>query len=196
MMSVHSYKSEAQPILDVLAAEGIVVDTFSGLRRLGKKTKRILPLLLLELAKVSNDDLKEDLVRTLSVPWAPKGTDRAFLKEFKRTTNAQLRWAIGNGLSIVASGAVEDELIGLVNDTKYGRSREMAVLGLSRLHSAKAVKTALALLNDDEVEGHAVMALGDMKAKDSIPQIRLRLAHPKTWIRKEARKALRKIERV
>ncbi len=50
------------------------------------------------------------------------------------------------------------------------------------------------LLDDDDVAGHAVMALGRLKAPRAREKPEPFLSHPRTWVRAEARKALAKIE--
>jgi HEAT repeat protein len=51
------------------------------------------------------------------------------------------------------------------------------------------------LLDDDEVVGHAIIALGKLKSKKAYPAIERFATHPKAWIRKEAKKALARIEK-
>jgi len=46
------------------------------------------------------------------------------------------------------------------------------------------------LLSDPEVQGHAVMTLVDLQAKEAVPAIRKLVNHPKKWVREEAAKAL------
>jgi HEAT repeat protein len=58
-----------------------------------------------------------------------------------------------------------------------------------------AVTCLMELLGDDVVCGHAVMALGNLRAKPASERITPFLNHPKEWIRQEARKALASIVR-
>jgi len=50
------------------------------------------------------------------------------------------------------------------------------------------------LLEDEDVAGHAVIALGNLRAKQARGKIEALLRHKKAWIRGEAGKALRKID--
>jgi len=74
-----------------------------------------------------------------------------------------LAWAIGNALSIVGAKGFERQIIELCRNPKYGAARQMVVLGLGRLRSSEAEEMALGLFSDEQVQIHAVIALGKMK---------------------------------
>ncbi|MGH9243237.1 MAG: HEAT repeat domain-containing protein [Acidimicrobiales bacterium] len=59
----------------------------------------------------------------------------------------------------------------------------------------KAVDVLIGLLDDPDVEGHAVVALGNLRAESARDRIEPLLEHPKTWIRQEAKRALAKIDK-
>jgi hypothetical protein len=116
---------------------GLPVGNLSELRRL-RRYRQAVPVLLKYLRKVSDDELKEDIVRTLSLPDAGPDVAHAFVEEFSRTDNFFLKWAIANGLSIVATESVLEDLIGLVQDRRHGRAREMLAVALSRFKDPDA----------------------------------------------------------
>lgn len=100
------------------------------------------------------------------------------------------RWAVGNALAAVADDAVLDDVVELSRDHSDGRDRQMLVLALARMKDPRVVGVLTELLDDDEVVGHAVMALGRLKATEAWPAIERCLEHPQGWVREEARKAL------
>jgi len=51
------------------------------------------------------------------------------------------------------------------------------------------------LLNDSDVLGHAIIALGKLKAEEAKADIEPLLLNPRAWIRREAKKALERIAR-
>ena len=71
----------------------------------------------------------------------------------------------------------------------------MVVVGLGKLTDPRVVDVLIGLLDDDDVVGHAVMALGRLKAKTARSPIESLLRHPNTWIRKEAKRALARIDK-
>jgi HEAT repeat protein len=50
-------------------------------------------------------------------------------------------------------------------------------------------------LDDEDVAGHAVDALGRLRAPEALSHLDRFLQHPKAWIRKEAKKAINRIEK-
>jgi HEAT repeat protein len=58
------------------------------------------------------------------------------------------------------------------------------------MRKPEAVGVLIQLLADDDVAGHAVMALGTLKAKEARSAIEKLASHPKKWIRNEVQKAL------
>lgn len=195
--NLESYRTAARDVLADLAAAGFEVEAIGDLRRLGTPYPQAVPVLLHWLPRVRDAAVKEDIVRTLSVPWA---TDAASLlvsafEQAEDPTGTGLRWAIGNALEVLANDGIADELIRLATDRRFGKAREMVVLGLGKLRDARVTDVLLNLLSDDEVVGHAVMALGKLRAKTARSRIEPLLNHPKPWVRKEAKKALASIDK-
>lgn len=102
-------------------------------------------------------------------------------------------WAIANALETVADDSVFDEVAAFATDRSYGASRKMLVLSLGNMKDPRAVEVLVDLLSDKEVAGHAVMALGKLKAKSAKPKLEPFLQHPRSWVRNEAKKALARI---
>jgi HEAT repeat protein len=141
--------------------------------------------------------VKEDVVRTLSIPWAAPAAVPALIAEFRRADDPQgdgLRWAIANALAVTADDAVFDQLAALATDKQYGKAREMLVLALGNCRDPRAVDVLLTQLGDDQVVGHAVMALGKLKSKVARSRIQELLNYPTKWVRAEAKKALAGID--
>jgi len=89
---------------------------------------------------------------------------------------------------------VADELIAIATDPTQGRGRSLVVLALWRMKNTRerVIPVLINLLDDPDVGGYAVMALGKLKAREA----RSRLEHldPKQdWVGKELKKALAKI---
>jgi hypothetical protein len=155
-----------------------------------------VPILLRWLPKVTERSVKEDIIRTLSVPWARPAAIQPLIAEFRGTTpDDGIGWVIGNALEVVADDSVFDDIVELANDRSYGRSREMVVAALGNMKSAKAREILIDLLDDDEVAGYAVMGLGKLRATEARPKVERFLKHSEDWVRKEAKKALAKMDR-
>jgi HEAT repeat protein len=186
----------ARPVLDELGELGYHVATLDDLKHEGKPWKRALPVLSRWLPRIDHPDVKESIVRCLSVPWIGNQATAQFIEEFKKAApSSSLAWAIGNALSIVDVTGFEKQIAELCRNRKYGTARQMLVLGLGRFRDLETEETALNLLNDEEVKLHAIGALGAMRSKRALPELEKLLTDKKTVIRKEARKAITKITR-
>jgi hypothetical protein len=99
------------PVLSELAAAGFDFSSIDDLKRSGMRYQMAIPILIKWLPLLQNRGLKESIVRALSVPWAKPAAALPLIAEFKNADwygNDSLKWAIGNGLSIVADDTVFD----------------------------------------------------------------------------------------
>jgi len=187
-------KVASKPILVELSQIGFDIEWISDLYNKRMDYKRAIPILLKWLPRTENPAVKESIVRALSVPWA-KQTEapKLLVNEFKKqVSNPGLQWAIGNALSIVADDNVLNDIIELIRDKTYGKSRELLVLSLGHMRASAVEDILIELLSDEDLAGYAIMALGKVKSKKARPEIEHYLTHPKSWVRKEAKKALKK----
>jgi HEAT repeat protein len=142
--------------------------------------------------------LKEDIVRTVSVKQARPVAAPSLIKAFEDAADDEelyLKWAIGNGLSVVADDSVFEDLVRLARDKKHGRAREMLCFALGNMKNTKAQDVLVELLDDEQVVGHAIRRLGKLKALKARSKIETFTSHRKAWIRREAKRALEKIDR-
>ncbi len=190
-------KRDSLPVIADLAQAGFDVEWISDLYVKKMDYKSAIPVLLNWLSKIENLDVKESIVRALSVAWAKPTAALPLINEFKKANpeSVNFKWAIANALSVVADDSVYTEIADLIRDTKHGKAREMLALALGNMQNSQAPELLIELLKDDVVAGHAIMALGKLKAKKASPAIEQFLAHPKAWIRKEAKKALSRIDK-
>lgn len=194
-------EKEDQRIAAELRAVGIKVDGVYDLVNSRRSYKEAIPVLVELLPTVQDTRIKEGVVRALAVKEAV-GEDvaRAMIREFEAIdpsgppVEQGLKWAIANTLSVVARDPVFEEVAALARDQRHGKAREMLAEALARMKDPRAVEVLVELLDDDEVVGHAVVALGKLKARAARPAIERFLDNPKAWIRKEAERALAKIQ--
>jgi hypothetical protein len=191
--NVENYSRIAGPILNDLGAMGYRVNTIGELVQGKTEYRSAIPILLRWLPRISDPRVKEDIVRTLSVPWAKPAAAPVLMEEFRKADNAGLRWAIANGLAVIADDSVFEDLVRLVQDKGFGKAREMLALALGNMHDPRAVAVLMGLVEDEDVVGHAIMALGKLKAPVARTRLQELTGHPVEWIRKEAKKALANI---
>jgi HEAT repeat protein len=192
------FARQGEPIVSDLVTVGFIYSSIDDLRRSGVRYEKAVPVLVKWLALVTNQALKESIVRALSVPWARPVAALPLIAEFKATkglNSDSLKWAIGNALSIVADDSVFPEIAELVADKRHGKAREMLAVALGNMKNPQATDLAIQLLNDETVVGHALTALAKLKSERARPYIEAMADHPKPWVRKEAKKALVKFEK-
>lgn len=196
--AVRQYRKAARPLLSELAALGFEAPAVADLLKIPGGYEAAVPCLLAWLPKVSYQPLKADIIRTLSVPWAGPATAKALIAEFDASCadGGALCWEIGNALSVLATDELADDLIRLATNEQAGADRQMIVVGLGKLTPPRADDVLLSLLADDDLVGHAAMALGRAGCAAAKPDLeRLSREHPRRWVRTEAAKAVRRIDR-
>lgn len=192
-------KRDSAPVLSDLAEVGFQLEWVSDLYSKGYLYKDAIPILLDWLPRIDNLDVKEMIVRALSVTWAKPIAAPVLIREFlqsKTEPDTGLRWTIANALSVVADDSVYDEIVNLVRDPQYGRAREMLAVSLSNMKNPEVEGVLIDLLSDEVVVGHAIIALGKLRSQKAYQKIKHFLKHPKSWVRKEAKKALNRIEKL
>lgn len=183
-----------EPVIADLSQAGFQVERISDLRNKHLNYKRAIPILLHWLTKMENRDIKSELVSTLGTRFAKPTAAPILIEEFKRAPDdLHFKWAIADSLSFVADDSVYDEIVTPVRNKKHGKSREIFALTLANMHNPQAIDVLVDLLSDEDVAGHTIMALGRLKAEKAKPFIEPFLQHDKSWIRREAKRALAKI---
>ena len=124
--------------------------------------------------------------------------NHALISEFKSSAlDESTRWALGNSVSLIAEASDLGELINLAIDKKFGRAREMIVAGLGRFsrESDEAFEALRQLVNDPDVSGHAISALGNSQRVAAASVVEKFTSHPDAFLRREARRALSKLRK-
>lgn len=185
----------------VAALREVGVDVASVYDLVNQPSAKAIPVLVRYLPEDLDPKIKEGIVRALSIKQARPFALRPMIVEFMRVNiDESLRWAIGNAIEVLATDAVLEELLELVQETRYGRARQMVVLGIGKLKAARqnpvVVDVLIRLLEEDEVRGHAIAALGQLRALKAREKIKQFLAYPNAWIRRETKTALKRIDKV
>ena len=181
-------------IMNELQQHGYAINNINDLFNISHKDRKLIPYLLELLDYLSDERDKEFVVRCLGV----KGFTEAIpklLTEFKSAKNNYYRWAIANSINIIHSMTIEKELIELSSSKKYGTGRQMLVLSLGEYKSDLSLNCLVSLLNDEEVRGHALQALGKCGNPEVLSDIEIYCNSDNNWIKKTAINAAKKIRR-
>lgn len=190
-------EEEDRRVVSALRFAGTQVDSVYDLLK-RKVTRDEINALLRVLPDVEEPVIKEGIVRALTDRAAKGAAARPLVAELRRAAELGqdlLAWAIGNALTVVADESVRDDLLELVQDRRLGGGRQTVAEALARFKNDQEVVDALVgLLEDEEVAGHAIVALRKLKAREAKPHLEPFLDHPKAWVRKEAKKALQLLQ--
>ena len=177
-----------------LKQRGYIINSVNELLKLSHKERELVPYLLELLDDLSDETDKEFVVRCLGVKGFTEVIPK-LLTEFKSAKNNYFRWAIANSINIIHSMTIEKELIELSSNKKYGTGRQMLVLSLGEYKSDLTLNCLVNLLNDEEVRGHALQALGKCGNHEVLSDIEMYCNSESNWIKKTAIKAAKKIRR-
>jgi hypothetical protein len=187
-------------IMERLAAAGIYVE---DIHRLGQEglVSRATPILLALLPEINFFPAKDNVIMAIQ----GGKLDPGFLVQEFRDLLPYLNehgadsygWRLGAALADHADGTVFDDIVELIQDRRYGKARQMLTEALTRVKKRRveAIPVLIELLGDEQMEMHALFALGKLKAVEALPQVRQSLTSNNRAIRAEAKKALRKIEK-
>ncbi len=182
-----------EPILRRLREVGYDVHSLAGLRHSGERYRDAIPILIAALSELSDEKTLTEVVRALTVPWARPAATGPLIELFREVEDHSglgLRWVIGNALDVVWSDDYFDDLVNVARDREFGRAREMVVLGFARSKRSEAGGVLLELLDDLDVNGHAVKALRTLKIPSARPGLEGMLDDKRVWVRNEAHRAL------
>ena len=195
-MTIADPTDDHRRVVEALREVGVEVSSVYDLVRADRRYPSAIPVLLRFLSENLETNVKEGIVRALTVKEARGIAGKPLIKEFQRIAGSSpLKWVIGNALEEAADDSVFEDIVRLVRDKSHGESRQMLVVALGNFTNPRATEALLRLLDDDEVAGHAIIALGRLRSKEARNRIERFLRHPVPWIRTEAKRALAKIDK-
>jgi len=197
--AVERSKLAALPIEIELRLAGVAIRSISDFLRDAVASDIAIPILLKWLPIADDPAVKETIVRALSIPSARPAATRPLIQQFRKlplAENEGIKWAIGNALSVIADDSAFDAIRDLVQDRQHGRAREMLTVALGNMRNPETVNLLIRLLEDDQVAGHALIAIRKLGQPEAIAHVRPFLVHEKMWVRKEAKKTMNKLTKV
>jgi hypothetical protein len=201
-IEIDSRKQQDKVVVEALRKIGMRVESVYDLVNTRASYPQAIPVLVECLRIVREPVIKQGIVKALTCKEARGVSERVLLDEFRKLPASTphgpehtLKWTIGNAFSVIGSDAAVDDLISIATDKRHGTTRQMFVVALGKMRKQRdrVVRVLVGLLGDDDVAGHALVALGKLRAKEAEEAIRSMTTHPKEWVREEAEKVLIKI---
>jgi hypothetical protein len=160
------------------------------------RNKNSIDALIGLLPIITDDRIKEGIVRALNDPMSRGKAEKSLVREFKSLpmpstpSSHSVQWAIGATLGSLDMKLVTDDLLEIASDRRYGSSRQMIVHSLNRLREGRVIPLLIDLLQDESVRGHAITALRKAGAKSAVEFIEEYVSDKNPWIRRTAKSAL------
>lgn len=185
------------PILAELRQAGLTVNGISDLFNYGLDYRRAISALLKWLPKVHNLDVKEGIVRALSVSWARPAAAPLLIEEYRRAPDQPpgFKWAVGNALGVVADDSCFEEIAELARDTRHGKARDRLLAALGTIRRPEAIEVLIELLDDEDMALWAARVLGQKHVDRARAKIQELVDHAEPAVRAQATRSLAMIDR-
>jgi hypothetical protein len=128
---------EHAPLLRDLAGIGMRVSSVSDLVNMSAPYPKAIPVLLQHFATARHPVMRNTLARALTVQEAEGIAAGTILRELRRETDSEARWAMANALTIVATPSDADEIAALLADPAYADVHERLGRALKNLRRAR-----------------------------------------------------------
>jgi HEAT repeat protein len=169
------FLAAARPMLEELTRAGVDVadfGLFTSLRPVSFDFGRAAPILVKWLPRMDSPAVVESIARSLrGEPQAAGEGARQLIAAYRRMSDDEsgARWAIADALSTLAGPADADDVITLLRDPSSGVARQMLCDALTRTRDPRAPDVLIELLDDDSVNGHAILALRRLGRWRTVP---------------------------
>jgi hypothetical protein len=208
-------REESRPVARDLAQVGFDVEFVADLYEGAQNYTAAVPVLLRWLPRLESQEVKEELVRALSIQYARPVAGPPLVDELRKllqirgpgaenpsqTASSDMPWVIANALDVVADDSVLDDLLDLVGDSRLDVSTRATLLrALGNMADPRAADRVMDLLQDsgdDDVPLliGGVVALGRMRAVAARDLLHSYADHRDRELRREAQRALKAIDR-
>jgi len=200
-----AYERDVVPLLAALKAAGIDTTDFGRfvnrpvpgvLRPSYFDRVAALPILLHWLPLITNEHVKESMVRHLKTKAAKPAAATVLLDEFLRAQNPTYKWVVADVLQYVCDKSHYPQIVDLAADQRHGIGRAPLVEMLWRVKTPEADQLLTQYLDDPDVARTAMSALrrriGNAQAR---PLIEPLINHPHEHVRQAANDHLRRINK-
>ena len=191
----------AEPILRAIGeATGVHSRSITALKEVF--VPEMLDTLVEWLPKIDNLAVKASIVALFETEWSGPEIAVALIRELRSSVSYDsigmsvegYQWVVAATLSEISYSANVSDLLDIFEEGRFGRARQMLAIALGRVGAAEGVTALIAALSDSEVNGHAAIALGMLRAREATDNLIALEQDERAWVRREARRALALID--
>ncbi len=145
-----AYAKDEKPLVEDLVKAGMNITSSWDLVNTKSSYKSAIPILLEHLSKPYHLKNKEGIIRALAVKEAKGVACRAIIDEYNKApkNDSNYRWALGNTMAVIMTADYIDDVVAIVQDEGNGESRHMFVAALGNTKSSKTREILKQLLID------------------------------------------------
>ena len=155
-----------------------------------------MPTLLDWLPRLSNEDVKECIVRHLKIKDAKVLAVDALIAEFIKTQTPLYKWTIADVIAYLCDRRHFDQLVCLATDRRHGMGRAPLIAILWRVKNPEADEVIVEALSDPDTARPAMSSarrrFGNEAAR---PMIEPLLSHSHEYVHEAAKDHLRRIDK-
>lgn len=199
------HEHDAEPVKAALAAAGIDSRDFGRfvnrpvpgvIEPAQFDAARAMPILLDWLPRVSNEKLRETMVRYLAIKTKDGSAAQALIEEFRRPGSANYKWVVADSLAFACDKRHFNAITGLAADNSHATSRQPLIGMLWRIKTPAADQILINGISDPDIALAAMSALrrrfGNTAARQHLLPL---LQHPDQRVRSAASQQLHRIDK-
>lgn len=182
-----------EPVLADLRAVGVNVESVDDLVNIRRIAPAAVDVMMSWLPRLDDHRLQCMVIRALTAAGKPYDA-QPLIRLFENDTGESLRWPIAIAMTSRNAKGVSDWLQNAVKNKTFGSARQMLILALAK-HVSRDVAIPLLYSVFEDLPGHVPEAMGLIGGANEHSFLRAKLEKLSGWQRKEAQKAMKKIER-
>jgi len=200
-----NYERDVQPVTAALAAAGIQTRDFGHfvnrvvpgvIERVHFDAARAMPVLLEWLPRVSNERVREAMVRHLALKTRDSQPADTLIQEYRRAGSPNYKWVVASSLAFACTRQHFAAITELAADRTQGTGRQPLIEMLWRIKTLAADQILLDALDCPDTALAAMSALrrrlGNADARLHITPL---LSHPDQRVSRAARQHLQRIDK-
>jgi len=190
---LNTVQEELRRVADLVRSRGVAIEELQELQRM-RLPRAAVPALIMALPEVNEVPVRLTIVCALTDPVARGLAAKPLIRELARAK--VVAWQIGNALCVVADDSVSDDLLRASRDSDLKGGHQTILEAMSRVRKRPEIVERLReALGERSVAGHAIRALGKLGACEARLDVERFLDDQMPWIRREATKALARMDR-
>lgn len=187
---------EYESLIPELEKVGVNISSIWDLVNTKERYPKAIDILIKYLISVRHPRNIEGFVRALTVKEARGKANKILIAMYEtiKKEDQGLRWALGNAIATTMTNDDIPWLFTAVQDTSSGMARGQLIRAIATVKTEEAERILIELLEDNNIIIPTIQSLAKIKSKKAKDKLEILTQSTNRDVKKEALKALRKIE--